>query len=91
MSPIQETADGGADSIVGVTRSRTLPSRGTKASSSAVEDKEDSTMDTVNTQPTVATRTQGSKEKLKGSVREKGVLRKQRRASTPSGRSAMVA
>jgi hypothetical protein len=48
-------------------------------------------METVNTQSMLATRTQGSKEKLKGSVREKGLLRKQRRASTPSGRSAMVA
>jgi len=90
MSPIQET-DSVADSNVGVTRSRTLPSRSTKGSSSAVDEKENSTMDIVNTQPTVATRTQGSKEKLKGSVREKGVLRKQRRASTPTGRSAMVA
>lgn len=90
MSPIQET-DSVADSNLGVTRSRTLPSRSTKANSSAIDEKENSTMDTMNTQPMMATRTQGSKEKLKGSVREKGVLRKQRRASTPSGRSAMVA
>lgn len=50
-------------------------------------------MNTANTQPT-ATRTQGSKEKLKGSVRERGekrVLKKQRRVSTPSGGPAMGA
>lgn len=43
-------------------------------------------MNTANTQPTTPTRTQGSKEKLKG---EKRVLKKLRRVSTPSGGPAM--
>ncbi|KIM39928.1 hypothetical protein M413DRAFT_29083 [Hebeloma cylindrosporum] len=96
MSPIQETADGVVDSgSVGVTRSRTLPSRSTKAGAGPVIEKENSTGNAGNTQSTaLVTRTKSSKEKLKGSVREKGekrVLRKQRRASTPSGGQSMAA
>jgi len=97
MMPIHEHADSIADSgtgSAGVTRSRTLPSRSTKPSSSAVDEKENSTTNTTNTQPTTAARTQGSKEKLKGSVREKPerrVLKKQKRASTPSGGLAIDA